>query len=506
MRVTKESSSAVEVILNVEMDATDEDPYVDRSYRRTVGRLNIPGFRKGKAPRSIVENYVGRTFALVQEALEFMIPETLNQVLQDEDIQAFVEPRVEVLELEPVSFNATVPLEPRSFRMRTSRLLLSLGLKSWSEPVSFNATVPLEPTVDLGDFYNVRLEKDAVEISDDEVDQVLERIRREMAPWEPVSRPVQFGDLLNLNVKGETDGEEVVNDSEVDYIPETSNVLPFPGFAEHLETLEEGAQKEFTVTIPEEYPRPEYAGKDVAFNVEVLSIKEKALADLDDEFAKGVGDGFDDMEALRAHILERITGEAESQANYSFQEQSMTSLLESATITASDLLLEREVQNMQDERERMLRNQRLDLDTYLSYVGKSEEEFQDELRPLAEDRLNRMLVVRKLAQEEELDVTPDEIQEEIETMLAGATEENENAMRRALNSEGTRESIRGSLLNQKVMARLVEIVQGLEAGALAEQTEEESDSETEAAADSETVEEAPESPTNEADASDNEGA
>ncbi len=472
MRVTKESSSAVEVILNVEMDATDEDPYVDRSYRRTVGRLNIPGFRKGKAPRSIVENYVGR-IALVQEALDFMIPETLNQVLQDEDIQAFVEPRVEVLEL---------------------------------EPVSFNATVPLEPTVDLGDFYNVRLEKDAVEISDDEVDQVLERIRREMAPWEPVSRPVQFGDLLNLNVKGETDGEEVVNDSEVDYIPETSNVLPFPGFAEHLEALEEGAQKEFTVTIPEEYPRPEYAGKDVAFNVEVLSIKEKALADLDDEFAKGVGDGFDDMEALRAHILERITGEAESQANYAFQEQSMTSLLESATITASDLLLEREVQNMQDERERMLRNQRLDLDTYLSYVGKSEEEFQDELRPLAEDRLNRMLVVRKLAQEEELDVTPDEIQEEIETMLAGATEENENAMRRALNSEGTRESIRGSLLNQKVMARLVEIVQGLEAGALAEQTEEESDSETEAAADSETVEEAPESPTNEADASDNEGS
>lgn len=428
MKVTKESSSTVEVILNVEMDTADEEPYIDRSYRRTVGRLNIPGFRKGKAPRSIVESYVGR-IALVQEALDFMIPETLNQALQEEDIQAFVEPRVEVLEL---------------------------------EPVSFKATVPLEPDVDLGDFYNVRLEKEAVEIGEDEVDRVLDRIRREMAPWEPVSRPVAYGDLLNLNVTGQMDGEEVVNDEAVDYIPETSNVLPFPGFAEHLEGLEEGQSKEFTVTVPEEYPRPEYAGKDIAFQVEVLSVKEKALADLDDEFAKGVGEGFDDMDALRAHILERITGEAESQADYAFQEQSMNSLLESATITASDLLLEREIQSMQEERERMLRNQRLDLDTYLSYVGKTEEEFQEELRPVAEDRLNRQLVVRKLAQAEGLEVAPEEIEAEIEEMLANSAGENAGAMRRALNSESTRESIRGSLLSRKVMERLVAIVQGPE--------------------------------------------
>ena len=463
MKVTKESSSAVEIILNVEMDTSDEDPYIDRSYRRTVGRLNIPGFRKGKAPRSIVESYVGR-MALVQEALDFMIPETLNQALQDEDIQAFVEPRVEVTEL---------------------------------EPVSFKATVPLEPTVDLGDFYSVRLEKEPVEIADEEVDQVLERIRREMAPWEPVDRPVQYGDLLNVNVEGEMDGEVLVNDQEIDYIPEPTNVLPFPGFAEHLEGMAEAEHKEFTVTVPEDYPRTEFAGKDVDFKVDVLSIKEKALADLDDEFAKGVGEGFDDMEALRAHILERVTGEAESQANYAFQEQSLNSLLESATVTASDLLLEREIENMQDERERMLRNQRLDLDTYLTYVGKTQEEFQDELRPMAEDRLNRMLVVRKLAQEEGLEVSPEEIQEEIESMLLGASEENESAMRRALNSESTRESIRGSLLNQKVMARLVEIVQGLEPGAGAAIEEAETETE-ETEPDPESPEAESESPTGEA--------
>ena len=451
MKITKESSSEVEIILNVEMDAADEDPYIDRSYRRTVGRLNIPGFRKGKAPRSIVESYVGRT-ALVQDALDFMIPETLNQALQTEEIQAFVEPRVEITEL---------------------------------EPVSFTATVPLEPTVDLGDFYNVRLEKEPVEVSDEEVDQVLDRIRREMAPWEPVERPVVFGDLLNVTVVGEMDGEVLINDNEIDYIPETTNVLPFPGFAENLEGMANGESKEFVVTVPEEYPRPEFAGKDVSFKVDVLSVKERALADLDDEFAKGVGEGFDDMAALRAHILERVTGEAEAQANYAFQEQSLNTLMESATVTASDILLERELENMQQERDRMLRNQRLDLDTYLRYTGKTAEEFEEEMRPLAEDRLNRSLVVRKLAREEGLEVAPEEIQEEIESMLANASEENLQAMRRALRSQDTLSSIENSLLNQKVMNRLVEMVQGLEPGAATATADEAAEAEAESAIDAE---------------------
>ena len=428
MKVTKESSSPTEIILSIEMDAADEDPYIDRSYRRTVGRLNIPGFRKGKAPRSIVENYVGR-IALVQEALDFMIPETLNQALQEEELQAFVEPRVEVTEL---------------------------------EPVSFTATVPLEPAVDLGDFHSIRLEKEPVDITDEQIDQVLERLQTESAPWEPVSRPVQFGDLLNLNVQGAMAGEQVVDDEAVDYIPRLENVLPFPGFALYLEDMTEGQSKDFTLTVPEEYPRPDYAGKDVAFQVEVLSIKEKQLPELDDEFAKGVGEGFETMEALRAHVVGRITEEAQSQADYEFQELSLASLLENATINASDLLLEREIQNLQQERERMLRNQRLDLDTYLSYIGKTEEEFQEELRPVAEDRLNRMLVLRKLAQEEQIEVAPEEVQEEVDSMVSSSSEENAVAMRRALNSEDTRESIRASLLNRKVMERLVEIFQGIE--------------------------------------------
>ena len=131
MKVTRDNASPIEVTLTVEMAEEDENPFVERSYRRTVSRINVPGFRRGKAPRHIVERMIGRT-ALVQEALEFLVPETLHQVLQDQDVEAFAEPSIEITDI---------------------------------EPVSFTATVPLEPSVDLRDYRTIRVESESTEVS-----------------------------------------------------------------------------------------------------------------------------------------------------------------------------------------------------------------------------------------------------------------------------------------------------------------------------------------------------
>ena len=427
MKITRESVTPTEVTLNIVMDSEDEDPFVNRSYRRTVGRLQIPGFRKGKAPRSIVESYVGRT-ALVQEALEFMIPETLDKVLKDEDVQAFIEPQIEVTEIEPVSFTAVVPLEPQ---------------------------------VDLGEFRSIRLQKEEPEINDERVAEVLEQLRQESAPWEPAERPVNFGDLLNLNVSGTIDEEQVVDDQAVDYVPQVENVLPFPGFAVYLEGMVEDEEKEFTLTIPEDYPRPQHAGKECIFNVEVLSIKEKRLPDLDDEFAKGVGEGYDDLEALRQHMRQRLEEEAAAEANRRLEQESLQELIKAATVRASDMLYQREVDMMQQERERSLQNQRIPMETYLGYLGQTAEEFREQLRPTAEDRLTRYLVMRKLAEEENIEVSPEEVEEEIDSMVSSAGD-SEEAMRRALSTESAKENIQSSLTDRKVIARLVQIFQGEE--------------------------------------------
>ena len=424
MKVTKELNGPAEVVLNIEMDLEDEDTFINRSYRRVVGRVRIPGFRPGKAPRAIVESYLGRT-ALVHEALEFMIPETLDQVLKEENFQAFSEPDVELVEM---------------------------------EPVSFKATIPLEPVVDLGDYRSIRLELEPVEVTDAQVDDVVEQLRYESAPWEPAGRSVQFGDLLGLDVKGTIEGKQVVDDQGVDFIPQPDNPLPFPGFSAALEGLQEGSEKEFTLSVPDDYPQTAYIGKECHFWVKVISIKEKKLPEVDDEFAKGVGEGYESLEALRAHLRERLTQDVENSALRRLEEKIMERLLDTASVQASGLMYQREMDLMQKERERALHNQRLDMDSYLKIIGKTEEELQEEMRPRAEERLTRVLVLRKLAQEEGIEASPEEVQTEIETMVSNSGDSKEQ-MRRALATENGQDSVRASVLNRKLMQHLVEIVQ-----------------------------------------------
>lgn len=462
MKVTRDSSSPIELKLTVEMAEEDANPFLERSYRRTVSRVNVPGFRRGKAPRRVVENLVGRT-ALLQEALDFMVPETLDRVLRDEAVLAFAEPSIEVTDL---------------------------------EPVSFTATIPLEPTVELGDYRSIRVAADAEEVSDEQIDGVLENIRQEQAVWEPVGRPTQYGDRLNLNVRGVMGEETVVEEEDVEYVPEAENVLPFPGFAPNLLGLAEDDESEFTVTIPDDYPREQYAGQEVNFQVEVLSVKEKTLPDLDDELAKSVGEGYDDLAALRAAITENMTARAAAEARSRLEQQSLEALCDAAIINASPLLYERELEALEAERERLLRQQGIDLITYLRYIGKTPEQFRAELRPSAERRLVGGLVMRKLAEAEEIAISDDDVQSEVDRMLsssipdAGDTatatdsvgddaaadaddgdgngnggDEPENAanldnLREFLTRDDTRDNIRSNLHSRRVMDRLLDITQG----------------------------------------------
>ena len=425
MNVTRESVDPTEVTFNIQMDSEDEEPFITRSYHRLVSRVQIPGFRRGKAPRSIVERHLGRA-ALIHEALDFMVPETLDQVLKDEELEAFMEPDLEILE---------------------------------TEPVSFKAVVPLEPVVDLGEFRAIRLEQQPVEVTDEQVEQGIEGLRNDAAPWEPVDRPVVFGDLLSINVTGTISGEEAINDQGIDFIPQQDNQLPIPGFSIYLEGMTEGQEKEFTLPIPEEHHQDQYAGQECRIHVQVLSIKEKRLPDLDDEFAKGVRDGYENMEALTTFVRQQLTETAEHASQRLLERDSLEELLKIATIKASSLLYQRELDALYEDRERAVRNQRLDMDSYLSYIGQSEEEWREQLRPQAEERLKTYLVFRKLAQEEGIDITDEEIQEEIESVLSDSGDSAET-MRNAFNSENARSSIRTSLLNRKLMRRLVEIVQG----------------------------------------------
>ena len=426
MEVTRESDSPVEVTLNIAMEPADEEPFLNRSYRRIVSRARIPGFRPGKAPRSVVERHLGRT-ALVQEALEFMIPESLDQVLREHEIRAFAEPRLEVLDIEPVSFKAVIPLEPE---------------------------------VDLGEFRSISVQAPPVEISQEDIDRVLERWQYESAPWEPVERPLAFGDLVTLSVRGNIAGEEVINEDSFDFIPQIDSEFPLPGFSVYLEGMTEGQEKEFTLPMPggesgdTEETQP---GRECRFQVEVIAVKEKQLPELDDEFAKGVLEGFDTLEALQEYIRRRLTEEAEATAQREMERNALDDLKKLASIQASELLYQREVESIREDHQRTLQNQQLDMNTYLRFTGLTEQEWSEQLRLQAEDRLATFLVVRKLAEQESIEVTSEEIDAEIERLTENSADETAGNMRRVLNSEDSRESIRSSLLNRKALGFLVDI-------------------------------------------------
>ena len=461
MNVTKDSVTTTEITLTISMDADDEEPFLNRSYKRVASRVRIPGFRPGKAPRSVIENHLGRE-ALVQEALEFMIPESLDKVLKDEDIKAFMEPQLEVIDM---------------------------------APVSFKAVVPLEPIVDLGEFQSIRLQREAVEVTDEQVEHVLEDLRFEAAPWEPVERPLAFGDLVSMNVKGTIEGDGVIDDQGIDFVPQVDNNLPFPGFSVYLEGMTEGQTKEFTLPVPDDYPQENYAGKECRFNVEILAVKEKILPELDDEFAKGVREGFETLEALSDHVRQRLNDEGEAAETRRLEQSSLEELKKLAKIEASELVYQRELDLMYEERQRSLRNQRMDMDHYLSHVGQTEEELREQMKPQAEERLNTMLLLRKLADVENIDVSDEDVDAEIGNLISATGGDSEASMKQALNSENAKESIRSSLMNRKIMARLVEIVQG---EGSASPAAEESDSNQDSDLNQETAPEEDSSPADEA--------
>ena len=425
MKVTKDESAARQVTLTVALDSEDLEPFLDRAFRRNRSRVSIPGFRPGKAPRRIVEAFLGRE-ALVRDSLDYIVQESLDKAISDEGLDIFGQPDVEVVDV---------------------------------DPVSFKATVPLEPVVQLGDLQQIDVTRETVEVTEEQVNKVLESLQYNAAPWEPVERPVQFGDLVSLDVDGTIGGRQVANDRGVDFLPDQDNPYPFPGFSIYLEGLSEGQSKQFALKVPEDYQDESIAGQDCTFDIKVLQIKAKNLPDLDDEFAKGVEEGYESLEALNASVRENLTEESNRMADREFQEKALDKVVSGASVEVSDTTTEREIDHILEEQARSQQGRDASVEDYLRNLGKSVEESREELRASAQERLSRYLVIRKLAQDEKLEVLPEEVDSEVDRLTSSAGAGSE-AILRAFSSEEARSSLRNVLLTRKVLERLTEIVEG----------------------------------------------
>ena len=426
VKISTEQREPREAVLTVELDNADIEPYLDQAYRRAVRRLSIPGFRKGKAPRRIVEQMFGRGY-LLNEALDTVIQEFTSKAVLEEGLEIGGVPSVSLDEF---------------------------------DPPQFTATVPLQPTVDLGNLDSVRHPKEEASLADETVDTTLEQMRMELAVWEPVEDMVQMDDLINLTIAGwiEEDGErrEIVRSEETDYIPRPGSTFPVPGLDEGLVGLPVGEQRTFDVEAPEDAPNTEVAGKTAHFEATVHSIKRRSLPELDDEFAKSVGDDFESLEALREKIRENLLEREKRLADIKHQDETLAKVTEGASIAISPLIIENEVQRYVQGREDDIKAGRVGFEEYREYLawqGMSGEEVQEQARPKVEERLKRAHVIRAVAERENIEATDEDVSEEVERLLEGSGEVAEE-QRKQLEDPDTRESIRRMLVQRRTLEYL----------------------------------------------------
>ncbi|MCH7705822.1 MAG: trigger factor [Chloroflexi bacterium] len=424
MKVTAEELPKREVLLNIEMDQDELDPYMERAFRRAAQQLNIPGFRKGKAPRAVVEPYVGRE-TLMDDALEILMPEALEKAVAQESLEQGGIPHVEIVTKEPVVFKATVPLMPK---------------------------------VVLDAYREIRQPRESVEVSEEQLKETLEHLRWELAPWEPAERPVALEDRVTLDVRAVVDGREVTNQKGVVYMARADNPNPVLGFAQELVGMEQGQSKEFSIAFPEGYEDAGLVGKDCAYSIAVHEVKEKKLPDLDDEFAKGVGQGFDTLEALREDIRNGIRTQEEEAARRRYEDAVIEQLVSRTTVELSDLIVEHEVEHLLYDEQESLRRQQVGMEQYLQTVGKSSEEHHEEAREAVLKRLNRGYALRQLAELESLTASTDEVEEEKKTLLEAAGPQ-AVGLRRELDSPDGLSSLGEAIVRRKAVARLVEIAE-----------------------------------------------
>ncbi|MFH1383130.1 MAG: trigger factor [Chloroflexota bacterium] len=422
MKVAHDKTENSEAYLTIEVEPTEVEESMEKTYRRLVQRRTIPGFRKGKAPRAVFERYVGRK-NLLEDAITDLVPEVYEKALKEQGIEPIARPQLELAQ---------------------------------TEPMILKAIVPLKPTVQLGDYKHIQVEPvPPTEVTEDTIDAVIEELRHQHATWEPVERPVDAGDLIAFDIWSNVEDKPFLNQKGAQYQVQRDSSFPAPGFAEQIIGLKKDEEKEFKLSLPTDYSRSEVAGKEASFKVRINEIKQEVLPPLNDEFATTVNPDFKTVAELRKAVADDMKARAEERARSEFEDKAIKAAVALTKVEFPPVLVDDEIHHLLEQR---FQRGNDELETYLRTINKTEEQLHDELRPLATDRVTNALVLGKVTEEEKIEVSDTEIDGEIEKATSRATEKKEE-LGKVLNTPQARQSIRQSLLVRKTIEKLVEIAQ-----------------------------------------------
>lgn len=424
LKVTTEQLEHRRLGLTIEV----EEQRVQEALRATARQISrvkpIPGFRPGRAPVAVMMRRLGK--------------EAVYDALVDEIGETLYEEAIEQLGIKPAG------------RAQLEDVQL--------EPLVLKVTIPLEPVVELGDYQALRLDPPAVTISDQEVEDNLLSLREKNVRWEPVSRPAQLGDRVTVALEGTNpEGEVLINEERASF--RLSLDAPLPSLHEQLVQMVSDEEREFDLTYPRDSASLNLAGQTLHFRARLLEVREQILPTLDDEWAKTVGD-YDSLDDLRVSVRARLEEEAGNEAHREYARQVLASVVDQAQIDYPQELVEGTLERMLFEQDMALQRQGLNLDLALRMQGKTRDQLRDEQREEAEQRLRRSLILGRVAELEELEVTPMEVTSYIRVLSSGYGDRAEQARRTMLASESIQDWVRQDLLAQKATARLVSIAKG----------------------------------------------
>ena len=422
MKVTVEQAPDSEAILSVELEWDELEKASERAYKKLAQQYNVPGFRRGKAPRSMIERMLGKD-TIYQEGLEELVDQSYRKAIAENGLQPIARPTVDA-----------PPIE-------------------YGQPYTFTARVPVLAPVTLGDYQAIRVEQPPIEVTDEEIDDVIERIRQDQATNQPVERPAQLGDFVTMDLKLTVDDKTVsdLHDNEFELALERPGI--FAGMDDEIIGMKEGESKEFTTTIPEDYSNPDLAGKEAHYEVKLLAVKVRELPEIDDELAKTSG-GFETVEDLRQAVRQQLLAQKITDARRALRDEVVNKAIEIATVEPHQVLVDDEVHAMEHETERMLAQSRLTLPQYLSIMRKTPEEYRKELEPDALQRVKRDLVLNAIADTEGISASEEEVAQWLDNLNAIS---GDRPIRMNQLTANQRANIEGRIRRDKALAKLIDI-------------------------------------------------
>jgi trigger factor len=429
VNVTTETRDNRQLLLTIEVPQERVDAALAQAARRLSQKYKIPGFRPGKAPRDVVERMVGKR-ALLEEVVDDLGPKVYKEALDTHQIEPYGMGEMEDFSL---------------------------------EPMVFKMVVPLAPIVELGDYPSLRVPYLAPTVDEHEVEHQLDHIRESNAIVEPIGddAAAETDMIATVDIAGTVDGEPFISKQEnvtINLYPTLDRDEDTLDFSAPIIGMKPGEDKAFSLPVPDTDRYDDFRGKTAEFQVHLHSLQKRELPALDDALAQTVGD-YETLDALKDEIRSELLSGAQRQADDRYGDECITALVKQATIEFAPQMIKSEVDELVERTERRVKQQKMTLQDYLEALGKTDEEYREELTPTAEIRLKRGLALNELIKRESLSVSDEEVEQQLDRMAAVYGPQAKEA-RQTLSQPQNRNGIKLDLLTQAGMKRLMAICKG----------------------------------------------